>query len=285
MKNYFKGLKILNSSAGFTLIELLVAMSIVSVVLTIAGYGLVAIMTKNQTADTETTNRVNINRALDFISDEVKMANSAIDSSGIEPSWSWRSIDNSGLGGNSVNATAQLYLQIPLSVVSMTASTDLINIPNHNFSSSNAVMFTGANTIAGGLSTNTVYYVVTDGTTDASNFKVASSLANAASNTAIDLTSNSSGNVIANRLLIYYIRDNTTTWLGAKTVNRSAGPCSTSSNCPVLVDSIANNGFTATVANLRQVSLTLTGQLDDKTPSPTLLSPPVSTTAFARSNF
>lgn len=282
MKNYFKGLKILNSSAGFTLIELLVAMSIVSVVLTIAGYGLVAIMTKNQTADTETTNRVNINRALDFISDEVKMANSAIDSSGTAPTWSWTG--SNGLGSG-VNATAQLYLQIPLSVLSMTASTDLINIPNHNFSSSNAVMFTGASTIAGGLSTNTVYYVVTDSTTNANNFKVASTLANAASNTAIDLTSNSSGNVIANRLLIYYIRDKTSTWLGAKTVNRSAGPCSTSSNCPVLVDSIANNGFTATVANLRQVGLMLTGQLDDKTPSPTLLSPPLSTTAFARSNF
>jgi len=61
---------------GFTLTELLVAMTISSVVLTLAASGLGSIMEANAKADDQTTRRIEINRALDFISDEVRQAQS-----------------------------------------------------------------------------------------------------------------------------------------------------------------------------------------------------------------
>lgn len=64
--------KIYQSSAGFTLIELLVAMSITIIVVTLAGSGLIAIMQNNIKAESETLRRVELNRALDFISDEIR---------------------------------------------------------------------------------------------------------------------------------------------------------------------------------------------------------------------
>lgn len=75
MKHYLQLLKIQHSCKGFTLIELLLAMSITSIVLSIAGAGLVTIMQANQKAERENESRVNLNRAMDFIADEVRMAN------------------------------------------------------------------------------------------------------------------------------------------------------------------------------------------------------------------
>ncbi len=75
MKNFFK--KILNnsrSSAGFTLVELLVAASITTIVVGVAGYGLVSIMGANRTASAETDRRMELNRSLDFIAEEVRQA-------------------------------------------------------------------------------------------------------------------------------------------------------------------------------------------------------------------
>lgn len=75
MKNY---LKIFNtprsSSAGFTLIELLVAMAITTIVISLTGFGLVAMMNKNKTYEVQTQRRIEINRASDFIVDEIRMA-------------------------------------------------------------------------------------------------------------------------------------------------------------------------------------------------------------------
>jgi len=76
MKNYLK--KIFNprqSSAGFTLIELLVAASITTVVVGASGYGLVSIMSANRTASAQTDRRMELNRALDFMADEVRQTN------------------------------------------------------------------------------------------------------------------------------------------------------------------------------------------------------------------
>lgn len=276
MKKYFQVSKIPRLTAGFTLIELLVAMLITSIVVTLTGSGLVLIMQKNNAEEAENISQTNINRALDFISDEVRMANSASDTT-TAPAWA-TGIDL----GTTGSPTAQLYLQMSLLVQNMTSTTDLINIPQHGFSSGNAVMFTGAGNIAGGASKNTVYYVIKY---DADNFKLASSLANVASNTAIDLTSNSNGSLIGHRLVIYYIREHTSTWLGAKTINRSVGPCVSpydQSNCPELVDSIASSGFSASVTNSRLVNLQLQGQLDDNT-TPKIASP-VSTSVSVRNN-
>jgi len=67
-------LKIYQSSAGFTLIELLVAMSITTIFVGLTGSGLVAIMENNSKAEAETLRRVELNRALDFIAEEARMA-------------------------------------------------------------------------------------------------------------------------------------------------------------------------------------------------------------------
>lgn len=79
MKGYFSTFNIFRypkSSAGFTLVELLVAMVITTILVSLAGSGLVSIMSANQKVAAETERRVNLNRALDFIADEIRMANS-----------------------------------------------------------------------------------------------------------------------------------------------------------------------------------------------------------------
>lgn len=75
MKNSRKIFKTCSSSAGFTLIELLIAMSLTLIVVSLAGAGLVTMMQSNSKAETETLRRTELNRALDFIADEVRMAN------------------------------------------------------------------------------------------------------------------------------------------------------------------------------------------------------------------
>ncbi len=49
-------------------------MSLTLIVTSISGFGLVALMTNNSKSETRTQRRTEINRALDFISDEVRMA-------------------------------------------------------------------------------------------------------------------------------------------------------------------------------------------------------------------
>lgn len=60
---------------GFTLIELLVATIIMSSVVTLAGYGFVLLLEENKKAEFESQRRTNLNRALDYIANEVRMAN------------------------------------------------------------------------------------------------------------------------------------------------------------------------------------------------------------------
>ncbi len=77
MKNYFlKRLGIQKNTAGFTLIELLVAMAISTIVIGVAGFGLITILDRNNKAEAETLRRTNLNRALDFIADEVRESES-----------------------------------------------------------------------------------------------------------------------------------------------------------------------------------------------------------------
>jgi prepilin-type N-terminal cleavage/methylation domain-containing protein len=73
---YFKLLQFSKLAGGFTLIELLVAMVITSIIVTLAGGGLFAIMRANNKAEDETLRRIELNRAIDFISDEVRMSKS-----------------------------------------------------------------------------------------------------------------------------------------------------------------------------------------------------------------
>ena len=75
MKNY---LKIFSNyrqlSAGFTLIELLIAASLTTVVVGAAGFGLVSILGTNKTANAQIQKRKETDRALKFISDEIRHA-------------------------------------------------------------------------------------------------------------------------------------------------------------------------------------------------------------------
>lgn len=64
-----------NSNLGFTLVELLVAVFITGIALTIAGVAVVSMMQAQRKAAVEITQSTNLNRALDFITDEVRMAN------------------------------------------------------------------------------------------------------------------------------------------------------------------------------------------------------------------
>lgn len=76
MKNKLKIFKSFSSSAGFTLIELLVAASITSIVVSVAGSGVVAMLQSSNKGQSENLRRVELNRALDFINEEVRMAKS-----------------------------------------------------------------------------------------------------------------------------------------------------------------------------------------------------------------
>ena len=106
MKRLFKLLKKPKSSAGFTLIELLVAMAITTIVVGLSGWGVVAITQKGQEQKAETDRRVELNRALDFIADEVRQAKPiATDASANLPTIA--------SDFSSTNRTPILTLQIP----------------------------------------------------------------------------------------------------------------------------------------------------------------------------
>lgn len=76
MKSCLKVLIIRQPSAGFTLIELLVAAAITMILVSTTGFGLVTIMGANRKAEAETESRMNLNRALDYMAEDVRMANS-----------------------------------------------------------------------------------------------------------------------------------------------------------------------------------------------------------------
>jgi prepilin-type N-terminal cleavage/methylation domain-containing protein len=59
---------------GFTLFELLVALAITGIVITVTGSGLYALMNANRDSQIETTDRLELERSRDFITDEIKMS-------------------------------------------------------------------------------------------------------------------------------------------------------------------------------------------------------------------
>lgn len=250
----FKGHKRGKNAKGFTLVELLVATAIVGTLLIFSGYGLTVILGANDKAEAETERRAELNRGLDYISEDIRAANSITTSA---PTWAWAA----DLGGG--NPQAKLFLQIPLPISSIDPTNSRININGHGFNDKNAVMFTGST--INGLTNNVVYYVLN---AQPNSFQLTQDIRDT---TALPLTSASSSsyNSFANRLVVYYIRDNTSTWLGPKTINRSVGRCvdnlktpsvSVPSNCFALLDSITDNGFLATVSNSKVVNVTLQSQ-------------------------
>jgi prepilin-type N-terminal cleavage/methylation domain-containing protein len=66
--------KVNKLEAGFTLIELLLALAITGIVISLAGSGLYALMNANQRSQNETTDRLELERAVAFMTDEIKMS-------------------------------------------------------------------------------------------------------------------------------------------------------------------------------------------------------------------
>jgi prepilin-type N-terminal cleavage/methylation domain-containing protein len=69
-----KIIKINKLAAGFTLIELLLALAITGIVISLTGSGLYALMNANQRSQNETTDRLELEQAVAFITDEIKMS-------------------------------------------------------------------------------------------------------------------------------------------------------------------------------------------------------------------
>jgi prepilin-type N-terminal cleavage/methylation domain-containing protein len=67
-------LRYIDRDRGFTLIELLVAIAITGIVMTLTGSGLYTLMNANQRSQTETSERLELEQALAFMSDEIKMS-------------------------------------------------------------------------------------------------------------------------------------------------------------------------------------------------------------------
>jgi prepilin-type N-terminal cleavage/methylation domain-containing protein len=59
---------------GFTLVELLVAIAITGLVISLAGSGLFALMNANHRSQIETADRLELEQALAFMTDEIKMS-------------------------------------------------------------------------------------------------------------------------------------------------------------------------------------------------------------------
>jgi prepilin-type N-terminal cleavage/methylation domain-containing protein len=62
------------NNRGFTLIEIMLALSITGIVLTLAGSGLFALMNADRRSQIETTDRLELEQALSFMTDEIKMS-------------------------------------------------------------------------------------------------------------------------------------------------------------------------------------------------------------------
>jgi prepilin-type N-terminal cleavage/methylation domain-containing protein len=63
------------ATAGLTLVELLIAIALSSVVVSAAGFGLVTMMESNKDLETKTVRRIELNRAIEYISEDIRMAN------------------------------------------------------------------------------------------------------------------------------------------------------------------------------------------------------------------
>lgn len=62
----------LTAQRGFTLTELILAASMTGLIVTLAGSGMVALMQNDRRVEEQATIRMNLSRALDFISDDIR---------------------------------------------------------------------------------------------------------------------------------------------------------------------------------------------------------------------
>lgn len=112
------------SSAGFTLVELLVAVAITGIVITVAGFGLVAILQADNKAEAQTERRGELNRALGFIADEIRMAR-RVNTTNNTTTTASNAVTNSGLSLGSIG-TAVLFLEVPVGICDSTPVVDRV---------------------------------------------------------------------------------------------------------------------------------------------------------------
>lgn len=87
MKFYSRKIKNLvsdvDTNKGFTLIEVLMAAAIMSIVVSLAGTAFVGLLQQNQKAKAESDRRTNLNRALDYIANDIRMARTIESTAGL----------------------------------------------------------------------------------------------------------------------------------------------------------------------------------------------------------
>ncbi len=93
-------------TAGFMLIELLLALAITGIVISLSGSGLYALMNANQRSQNDTNERLELERAVAFMTDEIKMSQQIMTSIPIEPKG--KNILKSASGSSSVQVVLML---------------------------------------------------------------------------------------------------------------------------------------------------------------------------------
>jgi type II secretory pathway pseudopilin PulG len=109
------------ASAGLTLVELLVATVITAVVILIVGDGLISALNASKVAEARTARRTELNRAFDFMTNEIRMAQSInrTNSLSVNDTTTVEAVVNSaGLTRSQLGdyGTIALYLEIPIDV-------------------------------------------------------------------------------------------------------------------------------------------------------------------------
>ncbi|MBC5795523.1 prepilin-type N-terminal cleavage/methylation domain-containing protein [Sphaerospermopsis sp. LEGE 00249] len=113
---------------GFTLIEILVAAVIMSMVVTLAGTAFVALLQQNQKAKAESDRRTNLNRALDYMANEIRMANRIAATSSTMPS-NATGVIRLTIPSDSTNPNREYYIRTSDSNASCNSSSSLWECP------------------------------------------------------------------------------------------------------------------------------------------------------------
>ncbi len=117
------------TTAGLTLVELIIASALTSVVLGIAFTGVVSAINANRLAELRTNRRIDLSRAFDFISNEIRMA-SRINQSATASTQGSVTVANvaasAGLNLSELGSygTVVLYLEIPIADTGISTCSD-----------------------------------------------------------------------------------------------------------------------------------------------------------------